>query len=557
MKLAAATLAFLLGADAAFAQGRPLTQAEIEQRVEALFEEWDRADTPGCALGVARAGQTVLSRAWGMADLERAVRNTPETIFEAGSVAKQFTAAAVLLLAQSGRLSLDEPVRKYFKELPDYGAPLTIRQLLHHTSGLRDWGAVAGIAGWPRGTRAHTQEHVLDIVKRQRALNFPPGTEHSYSNTGYNLAAMLVGRVADDPLAAFTSKHIFDVLEMRRSSWRDDHARIVKDRAQAYAALSLFKEYALDMPFEDAHGNGGLLTTTEDLLRWNENFVHARVGGTDLVRELQRKGTLADGTEIGYARGLYVTQHQGIPEVSHSGSTAGYRAFLARYPEQHLSVALLCNAGDADTRVLAHEVAELYLGLTRPVGDFVAVRAPGPPPRAALDPGLLSSKAGLYRHVRSGEPLALDYDAGVLRIHKGPSLIPVNKTRFRRPNAGFVDFEIGVDGLPRRVFTTSLTDDVAEYEPVERVRPTLEQLQELVGEYASEEAEVTLRVAIGKGALLVQRRPASVFTLGPLYRDAWDATFGMVRFRRDGNRRVVGLSVTVPRVRDMPFRRVE
>src|SRR5262245_44097420 len=172
---------------------------------------------------------------------------------------------------------------------------------------------------------------------------------------------MLVGRRADDTLAEYTRKQIFEPLEMRRSSWRDDHARIVKDRAQAYAAVSP-GEYALDMPFEDVHGNGGLLTTAEDLLRWNENFVHARVGGAELVRELQRKGRLADGTEISYAAGLYVMKHGDILEVSHSGSTAGYRAFLARYPEQRLSIALLCNAGDADTRLLVHQVAGLFLG---------------------------------------------------------------------------------------------------------------------------------------------------------------------------------------------------
>src|SRR6266540_6896034 len=176
--------------------------------VDRLFARFD-GNTPGCAAGVSAGGRSVLQRAYGMADLEHDIRNTPETIFEAGSISKQFTAAAVLLLARDGKLSLDDPVRKYIPELPDYGVPLTIRHMLTHTSGLRDWGEVAGIAGWPRGKRAHTHAHVLDIVSRQKALNFTPGTNWSYSNTGFNLAAIIVSRVSGKPFAEFTRDRIF------------------------------------------------------------------------------------------------------------------------------------------------------------------------------------------------------------------------------------------------------------------------------------------------------------------------------------------------------------
>src|SRR6188508_1646510 len=191
-----------------------------------------------------------------MADLEHDVPNRPDTIFEAGSVSKQFTAAAVLLLARDGKLSLDDPVRKYVPELPDYGMPITIRQMLQHTSGLRDWGNVEDIAGWPRGTRVYTHAHVLDILGRQKHLNFTPGTRWSYSNSGYNLAAILVSRVSGDSLAEFSRKHIFEPLGMTRTSWRDDYSRIVKGRAVAYAESD--GRYYADMPFENIYGNGGL-----------------------------------------------------------------------------------------------------------------------------------------------------------------------------------------------------------------------------------------------------------------------------------------------------------
>ena len=214
-------------------------------QVDALFTAWSNA-TPGCAVGVSENGRILLERAYGMADLEHGVPNRPDTIFEAGSISKQFTAAAVLLLAEDGKLSLDDPVRKYIPELPEYAAPITIRQMLHHTSGLRDWGNVAWIGGWPRGTRIYTHDHVLDILARQEALNFAPGTRWSYSNSGYNLAAILVSRVAGEPFADFTRKRIFEPLGMTRTSWRDDFTRIVRDRAIAYANVG--DRYASDMP---------------------------------------------------------------------------------------------------------------------------------------------------------------------------------------------------------------------------------------------------------------------------------------------------------------------
>jgi CubicO group peptidase (beta-lactamase class C family) len=203
-----------------------------------------------------------------MADLEYDVALRPDSIFEAGSVSKQFTAAAVLSLAQQGKLSIDDPARKYIPELPDYGSPLTIRHLLNHTSGLRDWVSVEAIAGWPRTTRAYTQAHVLDILSRQRALNYPPGAEYSYSNSGYNLAAMIVERVAGKPFSAFTREVIFTPLGMSSTSWRDDFRRIVKGRAIAYSENGGTIRQL--MPFEDVHGNGGLLTTVGDLLKWNQ-----------------------------------------------------------------------------------------------------------------------------------------------------------------------------------------------------------------------------------------------------------------------------------------------
>lgn len=368
----------------------PVPPATIDQ----VFARWT-AESPGCAVGVAQDGTSVLERAYGMADLEHDVPNRPDTIFEAGSVSKQFTAAAVLLLARDGKLSLEDPVRKYVPELPDYGPPLLIRHMLNHMSGLRDWGSVASIAGWPRTTRVYTHAHVLDIVSRQKALNFTPGTRYSYSNSGYNLAAMIVSRVSGTPFAAFSQERLFKPLGMTRTSWRDDFTRIVKGRAIAYQVSG--SGYSQEMPFENVHGNGGLLTTVGDLLRWNENFEHPKVGDAGFVRRQQEPGVFNDGKAGSYALGLVVGEYKGVREVGHSGSTAGYRAHLVRYPDQRVSVAVLCNVSSGTATQYAHAVADIYLG-----SAITTAAAPAAPqrqlPPASFKPtaAQLESYAGTY-----------------------------------------------------------------------------------------------------------------------------------------------------------------
>jgi CubicO group peptidase (beta-lactamase class C family) len=338
--------------------------ADAAASVDRIFERWT-AQTPGCAVGVSREGRMVLARAYGMADLEHDVRNTPRTIFEAGSVSKQFTAAAIVMLALDGKLSLDDEVRKHIPELPDYGKRLTIRHMMNHTSGLRDWGAVASISGWGRGSRVHSHAHVLDIVSRQRGLNFDPGHEYSYSNTGYNLQAVIVERVSGMSFAEFSRQRLFEPIGMKHTQWRDDFTRIVKGRATAYSTRG--EGFALSMPFENVHGNGGLLTTVEDLLIWTENLETGRVGGPRFLQLMHEQGVLNNGERISYASGLQVGTFNGVPQVSHTGSTAGYRAFLARYPQQKLGVALLCNVGSVNPGNVGQQVAAAFL--------------PGAPPR--------------------------------------------------------------------------------------------------------------------------------------------------------------------------------
>ena len=384
----------------------PATGQAIATEVDALFADFT-STSPGCAVGASVGGSTVVERAYGLAELEHGVANRPDTIFEAGSVSKQFTAAAVLLLAEDGKLSLDDPVRKYVPELPAVDDPITIRHLLTHTSGLRDWGSLAGVAGWPRTTRVHTHAHVVDILSRQQALNFAPGTRWSYSNSGYNLSAVIVDRVSGMSFAEFSRTRIFEPMGMTRTSWRDDYRRVVPHRAVAYAGGGS-GTYRQNMPFEDVHGNGGLLTTVGDLLRWNDRLRasgRAAIGGPDFVRTQQAPATLDDGRALHYAFGLFVEPYRGRPEVYHSGSTAGYRAFLTWFPDEQVSVAVLCNAAGANATQLAHGVAELLLPEADSNGRARPARLPeAAGPTAGLErdeawqptPAQLADYAGVY-----------------------------------------------------------------------------------------------------------------------------------------------------------------
>ena len=415
--LTVALLSPLAGMQAPTAQ--LATPADIDREIDRVFERWT-SSTPGCAVAVSVDGRPTLAKAYGMADLEHDVPNTPETIFEAGSVSKQFTAAAVLLLVRDGKLSLDDPARKYLPELPDYGSPLTIRHMLNHTSGLRDWGSVAGIAGWPRTSRVYTHAHVLDIVARQRSLNFTPGTRWSYSNTGYNLAAIIVSRVSGMPFADFTRQRIFEPLGMTRTSWRDDYGRVVKNRAMSYTADG--NGYRTVMPFENVHGNGGLLTTVGDLLKWNQNFVAHTVGDQAFVAEQERAGRFNDGRTHGYALGLQVGTYKGLREISHGGATAGYRAYLSHYPEAKTAVALLCNAASVVPETYASAVADVVLSGRLKQTTMAA----GVPP----DSKTLGSLLGTYRNVETSVPMTLvSTDAGI-RIARGPSFVAASGGRF-------------------------------------------------------------------------------------------------------------------------------
>jgi len=518
---------------------------DLRARIDTIFARWDSSDTPGCSVGLSDRDRIVLERAYGMADLEHNAANRPDTIFEAGSVSKQFTAAAVLLLAQEGKLSLDDQARKYVPELPDYGVSLTIRHLLLHTSGLRDWGNIVAMAGWPRWTREYTHANVLDILRRQHALNFEPGTDWSYSNSGYNLAAIIVSRTSGETFAEFTRRRIFEPLGMTHTSWRDNYRRIVQHRAIGYSERR--GEFWQDMPFEDVYGNAGLLTTVGDLLRWNRNFTAMKVGGPELVRLEEAPGTLDDGRQLDYGYGLRFREYGGQSVVAHSGSTAGYSAYLLRFPELRVSVSVLCNVTSADVGRYAYTVASEYVG-----NRF---KAASRPEAVELPEAILRVRTGLYRSLKTGEPLQVTVDGKALRVGGGQA-IPTSATTFVRGGTEITFDGEGTSPSPGLRFANANGTREA-FERVEPATPDAAALAAYAGVYWSDEVEVSLGIAVENGGLVIMRRPDTKAPLAPTYADAFDSALGLVRFRRDAAGAVVGLSLGDSRAWDVAFQRVE
>lgn len=344
--------------------------------VDAVFGEWDRPGSPGCAVAVSRDGAVAYARGYGLADLEHDAPITPDSVFYAGSVSKQFTAMAAALAIGQGRLGPDEDVRTYVPEVPDYGRPITIRHLLHHTSGLRDVNTLLLLAG-RRDDEAFDNEGVLRIVARQRALNFQPGDEHDYSNSGYALLALAVERATATPFPAFADARIFAPLGMTVTHFHTDVARVVRHRAWAYDRRA-DGTFALNSPQNERAGAGGLFTTVGDLARWDENFYDGRVGGPGTIRLLESPGRLNDGTVLDYAWGLRIASYRGAPVVEHSGSLGGYRAHVFRVRGARTSVSLLCNVSGVDTGAAVRRVADAVIG-----GWFTEKPPPVPGPAAA------------------------------------------------------------------------------------------------------------------------------------------------------------------------------
>lgn len=337
----------------------PAAAQDVRERVDALFAKWDVPGSPGCALGVVWNGALTYARGYGVANLEQDIPITPGTVFYMASVSKQFVAASLGLLVLDGQVALDDDVRRFVPELPAYEAAITIEQLLHHVSGLRDYLELMGMAELSL-EEAYTTDQILELVARQEGLNFPPNDRYLYSNTGYFLIPIIIERVTGQSIREFAAERLFGPLGMHDTHFHDDWQHAVPDRALSYRPSDDGFELSFLEKFDQV-GSGGLLSTVEDLARWDANFYEPTVGGQALLDLLRTRGVLAGGDTINYARGLRLGEYNGLAIEEHSGSMMGFRTHLTRFPAERFSVICLCNLGDINPGALARDVAEVYL----------------------------------------------------------------------------------------------------------------------------------------------------------------------------------------------------
>lgn len=535
----AAVILLALSGSAASAQ----LPASVRRGVDSVFLRVDRTDAPGCALGVSEKGRMVYTRGYGMADLQHRVAIGPQSIFHVASVSKQFTAMSVALLAEEGRLSLDDDVRKFIPELPTYEAPITVRQLMHHTSGLRDQWNLLGYAGWRFPTDVITQQDVLDIVTRQRALNFRPGAEYLYSNTGFTLLALIVQRVSGQSLAEYAQAKFFGPLGMRNTHFHDDYSMIVPGRTSAYEPR-IGGGWKISIPTFDTYGATSLFSTTEDLLLWMASFDAAPAGGGEIFRAAQTSAVLNDGTPTNYGYGLTLNTWRGVRAIGHGGADAGYRAYVERYPDFGVAVAVLCNAANAGPNNLARAVAARVLDDRLP-REMVEARAPEHVPSASAR----EAWVGTYRDTVSHS---------VMRVRVVGDSVLVNGARlaFGSDTTASVGTQPGWISLqPRGAATTMRVNPKGTRQQVfVRQAAALPTLATYAGGYTSTELDVRYQLAMRDTVLTLTHRKLGDLALAPAGRDVFTTARGSTLvFQRDRRGRISGFTLNDPRVRGVSF----
>ena len=552
-------------------------------KVDAVFAAFDTTTSPGCALGVIRDGRLVYARGYGMANLELGVPIAPGTVFDIGSTSKQFAAASIVLLALDGKLSIDDDIRKYLPEIPAYKRPVTIRHMLNHTSGLRDYLELMGLTG-VHFDGVSTSEEALEIIARQKDTNFLPGDEYLYSNSGFFLLSEIVKRVSGKTLRAFAQERIFDPLEMRQTHFHDDHTLIVPRRATGYSPLP-GGGFRIDMSGFEQTGDGSVMTTVEDLARWDRNFYDPKVGGQKMLDALHTRGLLTSGEKLDYALGLVVDEYRGLKRVSHGGSWAGYRAQLMRFPDERLSVICLCNLATSNPSSLARKVSEIYLAerFTRPSEDATAAAgsatattgsgagaaaagsgagpgggaAPGEGTApATLSAADLAARAGIYRNPQTEEILKVSVQDGRLKgtaYGESFDLVPLGKDRFRvEGEETEIAFE-GVAGGPRRARVSEGRGPARLLEAITPVSPTPQQLAGYAGSYDSDELQTRFVLVLEKDGLHLRGKGLPKEALVPTVSDVFIAGELSLRFERDARKRVTGFTLGAGRIRNIRF----
>jgi CubicO group peptidase (beta-lactamase class C family) len=519
------------------------------QKVSQLFSAFEKPGSPGCSVGIIRNGGFVYKKAFGYASLELGVPLTTESIFYMGSVSKQFTAASVVLASEQGYLSLDDDVHRYLPELPDYGHPVTLRQMLHHTAGFRDFFDLVALSG-RKSAELDSAADLLKLIRKQKGLNNIPGEEWIYSNSNYFLLGEVVERATKKSLAQFAAENIFQPLGMKHTLFYDDNARIVPNRVAAYDP-GKNSDFLVDWSTSYAIvGGGGLMSSIEDFLLWDRNFYTNKLGKGTLIDQLESPGVLNNGNRINYAMGLGLGNYRGLPTVEHNGANFGYRTEYLRFPQQLFSVVLLCNLASSDPEALAHKVADLYLerDFVRNATSHTTSVLPSP-----------ETFAGTYLDPRTKTIYNFSANGGNL-MGWGAALERIDANKFYDLQGDVITFE-----SKNGTMHASLPIPGELYFSGDRVAPiqlSAVQLNELAGDFHSEELGVTYMLSVDNGRLIFdmnnQRVPLNAASENEFYGRSIALVFEKKRVgETDDPHRVSNFRLFTQAARGIIFSRVD
>ena len=560
----AVALALALAAASSAARAQHIVGARDARalRADSVFQRFDRTDSPGCALGVYQDGKLQYARGYGMASLEHGVALSPRSVLDVGSISKQFTAMAILMLQKEGKLSLDDPIRKYIPEMPAYADKITLRRALSQTSGLRDLYTMMGQTG--RSFAGDTID-ALRAITRSAEPNYEPGARYLYTNSGWILAAQIVYRLTGKTLAQFAEERMFGPLGMHDTRYLADATTIISNGAEGYAPRPGGGFRVARSAYDGAiMGAGAVHTTVEDFGRWLNNYDSAAVGGRDIIETMTTATTLNDGSPAtsgrsqAYAVGLSVGTLRGLRVVSHGGSWAGYRGHFLRFPDQRFAVATFCNLTTSGPDSLARKVAGIYLAdRMQPDSATAWSVALADEPRVELPTASLRVLAGVWRNVERGEVrrTRLVGDTLFTVAAERTRMVPLGGGRFRAGPGTEVLFE-GESAAPSRMIVRTTAETVT-YTRADTITLTPATLAEYAGDYRSLEVEATHTWKIEKGELVLYVNDRRQGVLEPAYKDGFTRGATVIDVERDAKGRIAGLVIEAGRVRHLRFKRVQ
>ncbi len=546
-KLLSLTVAFLSGV---LMMGQELPDYSI--KIDSLFLSWNTPNHPGGAIGIMKDGQIIYSKAFGLASLEYLVPNTPQTIFNTGSVSKQLTAMGIVKLEDQGKLSFDDDVRKYVPELPDFGKTITIRHLMHHTSGLRSLHALFALAGW-RGDDSRTNEDLNRIIQLQKELNFEPGSQYTYCNTGYMLMVNIIEKVAGQKFTDYMKSEIFDPLGMHQTYVEDQYSRIVPHNATSYYSGD---DFSRAVEYWGYVGSGNMHSTTDDLLNWLKNFYKPQPGWESAFKKMLTKDPFNDGTPNNYAFGVTVAAHLGYNRVSHGGAIGGFRAFSSVYPEQQLSIVVLTNFSRGNPGGKATQIAKILLGenqeqTTQSFDKFTKIA-----------PKLLQSYQGSFWNEQEKYSRKIYLKDDTLRYWRSEdsenALVPLKKSTFQMVG---IDSELYVEfegtGNDRKMLVSVPGEQTSTFTFYEPQSESTQDKQAFEATYYSPEVETSYRFYVKNDTLMWHHGRHGDQALRRIRKDVYGSNWplNVVELQRNEAGNPVGIKVSNGRVRNLWFER--